>query len=217
VSRCAITQMKQSTVTVKSLIYLSVVAHSFVFIYLFIYLFRVFRDRVFLCSPGCPGTHFVDQAGLELRHPPASASQVLGLKAWATTPVLFIYLFTLHLSNALLPVTPSHNPSRLLSSILSSGWVGRPWVSLPTLALQVSVRLGASSPTEARQGRPARTCPMYRQQLLGQPLSSCSGPTWRPSCTSATYEQGDLGPTPLIPVPEAEEGGSVSSRIAWFT
>ena len=24
------------------------------------------RDRVSLCSPGCPGTHFVDQAGLEL-------------------------------------------------------------------------------------------------------------------------------------------------------
>jgi hypothetical protein len=42
----------------------------------------------FLCSPGCPGTHFVDQAGLELRNPPASASQVLGLKACATTPSL---------------------------------------------------------------------------------------------------------------------------------
>jgi hypothetical protein len=36
----------------------------------------VFRDRVSLCSPGCPGTHFVDQAGLELRNLPASASQV---------------------------------------------------------------------------------------------------------------------------------------------
>jgi hypothetical protein len=46
----------------------------------------VFRDRVSLYSPGCPGTHFVDQAGLELRNPPASASQVLGLKACATKP-----------------------------------------------------------------------------------------------------------------------------------
>jgi hypothetical protein len=27
-----------------------------------------FRDRVSLCSPGCPGTHSVDQAGLELRN-----------------------------------------------------------------------------------------------------------------------------------------------------
>jgi hypothetical protein len=33
-----------------------------------------FRDRVSLYSPACPGTHFVDQAGLELRNPPASAS-----------------------------------------------------------------------------------------------------------------------------------------------
>jgi hypothetical protein len=43
------------------------------------------RDRVSLCSLGCPGTHFVDQAGLELRNPPASASQVLGLKVCTTT------------------------------------------------------------------------------------------------------------------------------------
>jgi hypothetical protein len=45
----------------------------------------VFRDRVSLCSSGCPGTHSVDQAGLELRNPPASASRVLGLKECATT------------------------------------------------------------------------------------------------------------------------------------
>jgi hypothetical protein len=52
---------------------------------LFVCLFVCFQDRVSLFSPGCPGTHFVDQAGLELRNPPASASQVLGLKACATT------------------------------------------------------------------------------------------------------------------------------------
>jgi hypothetical protein len=45
----------------------------------------VVQDRVSLCSPGCPGTHSVEKAGLELRNPPASASQVLGLKACATT------------------------------------------------------------------------------------------------------------------------------------
>jgi hypothetical protein len=43
---------------------------------------------VFLCSPDCPGTHSVDQAGLELRNLPASASQVLRLKAYATMPGL---------------------------------------------------------------------------------------------------------------------------------
>jgi hypothetical protein len=34
-----------------------------------LFVFLVFRDRVSLYSPGCPGTHFVDQAGLELRNP----------------------------------------------------------------------------------------------------------------------------------------------------
>ena len=63
------------------------------FVYLFLFFgfcfvlvwFLVFRDRVSLCSPGYPGTHSVDQAGLELRNPPVSASQVLGLNTCATT------------------------------------------------------------------------------------------------------------------------------------
>jgi hypothetical protein len=52
-------------------------------IYLFI---LVFRDRVSLYSPGYPGIHSIDQAGLELRNLPASAFRVLGLKVCATTP-----------------------------------------------------------------------------------------------------------------------------------
>ena len=47
-----------------------------------------FEDRVSLYSPGGPGTHSVDQAGLELRDLPASASQELGLKMCATTTLL---------------------------------------------------------------------------------------------------------------------------------
>jgi hypothetical protein len=43
-------------------------------------------------SPGCPETHFVDQAGLELRNLPASASQVLRLKACATTAQRFFFV-----------------------------------------------------------------------------------------------------------------------------
>ena len=50
------------------------------------YFFLVFLDRLSLYSPGCPGTHFVDQAGLELRNLPASSSRVLGLKVYTTTP-----------------------------------------------------------------------------------------------------------------------------------
>ena len=68
---------------------------SWGFIFLFVkmkvflvcfFLFFFFQDRVSLCSPGCPGTHSVDQAGLELRNLPASASQVLGSKVCATMP-----------------------------------------------------------------------------------------------------------------------------------
>jgi hypothetical protein len=61
----------------------------FLFVFFF---FCFFRDRVSLCSPVCPGTHFVDQAGLKLRNPPASASRVLGLKTRTTTPGLMLCL-----------------------------------------------------------------------------------------------------------------------------
>jgi hypothetical protein len=58
----------------------------FFFSFSFFFFFFFFGGRVSLCSPGCPGTHSVDQAGLELRNPPASASRVMELKACATTP-----------------------------------------------------------------------------------------------------------------------------------
>ena len=71
----------------------------FLFLFLFIFIFWLFWDRVSLCSPGCPRTHFVDQADLKLRNPPASTSQVLGLKACATTAQLIFFkkwfIFTL--------------------------------------------------------------------------------------------------------------------------
>lgn len=44
--------------------------------------FCFFLDRI-LCSLGCPGTHSVDPAGLQLGDPPTSASQILGLKVFA--------------------------------------------------------------------------------------------------------------------------------------
>jgi hypothetical protein len=60
--------------------------HLSVFDGSFCFCFWFFQDRVSLCSPGCPGTHSVDQAGLKLRNLPASASWMLGLKACATMP-----------------------------------------------------------------------------------------------------------------------------------
>jgi hypothetical protein len=73
------------------------------FICLFVCLFV--WDRVSLCSPGCPGTHSVDQAVPELaclqnspvyRNSPVSASRVLGLKACATKPGLWRNLCVSH-------------------------------------------------------------------------------------------------------------------------
>jgi hypothetical protein len=42
-----------------------------------------FQDRVSLCSPGCPGTQSVDQAGLDSE---ISMSLPIRLKVWAATP-----------------------------------------------------------------------------------------------------------------------------------
>jgi len=59
------------------------------FCYFFIpptfFFFFGFSRQGSLYTPGCPGTHSVDQAGFELIDPPASASRVLGSKACATT------------------------------------------------------------------------------------------------------------------------------------
>jgi hypothetical protein len=65
-----------------------------VFLFCFGLVWFGFQDRVSLCSLGCPGTHSaVDQAGLELRNPPVSASQVLELKACTTTARLVLFCF----------------------------------------------------------------------------------------------------------------------------
>jgi hypothetical protein len=43
--------------------------NSFSFFLFDFFFFMFFRDQVSLYSSGCPGTHFVDQAVLELRNP----------------------------------------------------------------------------------------------------------------------------------------------------
>jgi hypothetical protein len=82
----------------------------------------VFRDRVSLCSPGCPGTHSVDQAGLELRNPPTSASQVLGLKVCATTAQPGLTFFRTWFSEYL-----THH----WSCMLHTGWPTSLWGLFP--------------------------------------------------------------------------------------
>jgi hypothetical protein len=52
---------------------------------LLFFCFVFFSDRVFLYSPGCPGTRHIDhQAALRARDPPVSVPRRLGLKACAT-------------------------------------------------------------------------------------------------------------------------------------
>jgi hypothetical protein len=89
--------------------------HAFWF---FVFFLFVFRDRVSLCSPGCPGTHSVDQAGLKLGNPPASASQVLGLKACATTARLHALFLTLHFT---LSVSSERQIERTLGTLSAFG------------------------------------------------------------------------------------------------
>lgn len=55
--------------------------------------FWLWEDRVFLCSLCCPGTCSIDEAGLELRDSPALVSQVLRVKAFATTTPGFFWRF----------------------------------------------------------------------------------------------------------------------------
>jgi hypothetical protein len=65
------------------------------FIYLFIFIFCFwFFETGFLCiALAVLELTFVDQAGLELRNPPASASRMLGLKACAATPSMNVFIY----------------------------------------------------------------------------------------------------------------------------
>jgi hypothetical protein len=85
----------------------------------------VFRDRVSLCSFGCLGTHFVDQAGLELRNPPASASRVLRLKACATMPGAIVILMVHHHQPQYFVNTPSSLADWLNKDLRSIAEVGK--------------------------------------------------------------------------------------------
>ena len=52
---------------------------------IFFCLFVFFKTGVSLCSPGCPGTHCVDQAGFELIYWPAcfQSARTKGVPPWA--------------------------------------------------------------------------------------------------------------------------------------
>jgi hypothetical protein len=75
---------------------LKIFVFVFVFVFwgFFFFFFFGFLETGFLCVDlGSPGSHSVDQAGLKLRDPPASASRVLGLKVCTTTARLKMLKF----------------------------------------------------------------------------------------------------------------------------
>jgi hypothetical protein len=59
----------------------------------FFFFFLVFQDRVSLYSPGCPGAHFVDQAGPDLRNPACLCLLSAGIKGVHHHARLLMYFF----------------------------------------------------------------------------------------------------------------------------
>jgi hypothetical protein len=56
-----------------------------------LFFFLVFRDRVSLCSPRCPGTHFIDQVGIKgVRHHTRLWWLLILLHAWVKTISLWL-------------------------------------------------------------------------------------------------------------------------------
>jgi hypothetical protein len=109
----------------------------------------------------------------------------------------FTFLFTslsLSLSQSPPPTIFSPSPLPLLLWVGGGppGYHSPPHPRHP--ALQVSMMLGTSSPTEARQDNPVEDISHTVNNFWDSLCSSCSGPTWKSSYTSATYEQGGLGP-----------------------
>jgi hypothetical protein len=105
----------------------------FLIFYFILFYFIGFSRQGSLYSPGCPGTHFVDQAGLELRNLPTSASRVLGLKACATTPSLLCfywgfkprssYLWSQFFDHWVISRTPKCSIVTLTRNTLIMGWL----------------------------------------------------------------------------------------------
>jgi hypothetical protein len=131
-------------------VYLFLIFYLFTF-YLFI---LVFRDRVSLYTLGCPGTHFVDQAGFGLRNPPASASWVLGSKVHATTPS-YLHFKCYPIFWFLSTNSQSHPPPPSASMrVLPPTTPAYPLWHSPTLGHQAFTGPRASPPIDALQGHP---------------------------------------------------------------
>jgi hypothetical protein len=124
------------------------------------------------CIPACCSWLISSQLSYTTHLPGAGTtpiSQDNGLGTWLKVIIIeaifkfkfyyFFYISTLHHAHSL---PPSQNPSPILLTFSKCGSS-----HTYTLIIQVSAKLGTSSPTEAREGSPAsRTYPKYRHQLL---------------------------------------------------
>lgn len=79
------------------------------------------HQRISQCSSGWPQIHYLDQAGLALRAPPASVSGIKGMCHHRAAQQLPVYCYTWHLFS--LPYILSH-PS--LVFLLCDHYVSRP-------------------------------------------------------------------------------------------
>ena len=96
----------------------------FVCLFLFCFCF-VFQDRVSLCNPDCPGTHFVDQAGFELTEiclpqpPDAGITPSVGSHSLLDSGFSLLCLQTLHNS---IKITSPYLTSYFIPILYENGY-----------------------------------------------------------------------------------------------
>lgn len=71
----------------------------------------MFKNRIFICSPGSPGALSLDQVGLNIRDLPHSAFKVLGLNVYVTIIQLMCNIGYLQTSDPPASVSASFNKS----------------------------------------------------------------------------------------------------------
>ena len=95
----------------------------------------------YVCCSGCPGTLSVDQAGLELRDVPASASHVQGLKACTTTTWHWVFDAPCFVNKVCLTYVPM-----AMNGMKVKPWV---WFFVPKGQMEVICLIDGMSPSGA--------------------------------------------------------------------
>jgi hypothetical protein len=86
-------------------------------------------DRVSLCSPGCPGAHFVDQTGLELRKSDCLCLPSAGIKGLRHHTGLGWVLLIQQNNNKDISLTVRSGP---FEEMLYFNWTLKAWHAFPS-------------------------------------------------------------------------------------